>query len=266
MKKICSVLLFCFAAPAYAATPNAADATAVAQQYIFNLEYTDAEAAVGTALAQKGFGNIVSASINGRNTTPIFSYNKPIDVEIRSLQANNADKRWSANLLVLSEGNVVTAMPLAGRFTPMVEMPMLKRSIRTGELIQQEDVEIKNIAADRTSKDFVNDMSELVGKTPVRSISPSRPIRAHELSEPAIVKKNATVQMRYKLGSLEITATGQVLADGAKGEAVMVRNLSSKKIVRAIITNENTVDVVAAGDVQPPQQVSQLTGVASYEK
>lgn len=265
MKKFLSLFFIslCVASASYAAVPVA---TAPAQQYIFNLEYTDAEQAVGAALAKKGLGGIINATANGHSTAPLYSYNKPIEVEIRGLQADENSKRWSANMLVLSDGAVITAMPLAGRYSLMVEMPVLKHTIRMGELIKEEDIEIKNFAAERNSSDYVSDMSALIGKTPIRSISPARPVRTHEVAEPAIVKKNAMVQMRYKIGGLEITATGQSMDNGAKGDAIMVKNLASKKLVRAVVANEGTVDVLTGSEVQPAQQVSQLTGVGQYAK
>lgn len=229
--------------------------------YIFNLSYTDAEEAIGNALADKGFGTSLGATINGRKNTPIFSYNKPVSVEIRGLQADNTSKSWSANLLVLSGETVISAMPLAGRYTQMVEAPVLKRMVRNGEIIGEQDIEIRRFALERTSNDMVTDIASLIGNTPVRGISAARPIRAQEISAPSIVKKNAMVQMRYKSGGMEITTSGQLLSDGARGDVVMVRNMTSKKTVQAVIADQSTVDVMPAG-----VQTTQLTGVGNYAK
>ncbi len=49
--------------------------------------------------------------------------------------------------------------------------------------------------------------------------------------------------MRYLSPGMSITITGQVLEDGARGSTVDVRNLTSKKIVRAVVEDANTVDV-----------------------
>ena len=56
--------------------------------------------------------------------------------------------------------------------------------------------------------------------------------------------------MRYKIPNMEITTTGQAMADGAKGEAIEVKNTTSKKITRAVVVDSNTVDVMAQGVIK----------------
>ncbi|MEK7387982.1 MAG: flagellar basal body P-ring formation chaperone FlgA, partial [candidate division NC10 bacterium] len=76
-------------------------------------------------------------------------------------------------------------------------------------------------------------MTQLVGQSPERTISPYRPVRDHEIARPALIKKDAIVQMRYQSPGMEITTTGQAMADGSKGRMIAVRNLASKKVVHA---------------------------------
>ena len=100
---------------------------------------------------------------------------------------------------------------------------------------------------ERVARDSISDIKNLIGRTPIRTVSPNRPIRESEISAPAVIKKNALVQMRYKTNSMEITTSGQALSDGAKGDVIEVRNIASKKVTRAVVTTSDTVDVIAAG-------------------
>lgn len=233
--------------------PNLAFATIetppsmAAPKYLFELSYDDAEGAIGFALADKGAGNKINATINGHKTEALFSYNKPITVEIHGLQFDKTSSYWSASLVFVSDGNAVSAMPLAGRFEEMVEIPVLKRQVRTGDLIKETDVEIRDYPVSRTRSDTVTDMASLVGKSPERAISPNRPIREQEIAMPAIVKKNGIVQIRYSSPGMEITASGQATEDGSKGSIISVRNLASKKLIRAVVVDDTTVSVVAEG-------------------
>ncbi len=249
------LLLFCvfFALPALAAEEIAAPAeqsaqsTQSVQSYIFNLTYEDAEDAVSKALTEKAEGKIVSATINGKKAAPLYSYNKPISVEVRGLRPDSSNNKWSASLVVLSDGAVISAMPLAGRYAMMTEVPMLKHAVKNGEMISKNDIEVKQIAQTRVFKDTITDMASLIGQSPVRSISPARPIRLSEISAPSIVKKNALVKMRYKTPSMEITTAGQAMSDGAKGDVIEVKNTSSKKTARGVVSDANTVDILAQG-------------------
>lgn len=262
MRVFIYILLFLISVPAYAvenavvpqvaaqqavAPPAATAAAATPQSYIFNLTYEDAEDAIGKALTEKAEnGKIVSAIISGKKAAPLYSYNKPISVEVRGLRADSEKKSWSASLVVLSEGAVISAMPLSGRYSLMVEVPVLTKSLRAGEIITEADIERKIFPYERIHGDNVTDSGQLLGKSAVRSISPNRPIRISEVSAPAVIKKNALVQMRYKTANMEITTAGQAMKDGAKGDVIEVKNTNSKKIIQAVVVDANTVDVIVA--------------------
>jgi flagella basal body P-ring formation protein FlgA len=243
--------LMLISSPAIAAeavAPSTTPTIIPQQNYIFNISYEDAEGAISKALSEKATGGqIVSAIISGKKSTPLFSYNKPINVEVRGLRADSSKNSWSASLVILSEDAVISAMPLAGRYALMVEVPTLKNAIKNGDLISDADIEIKQFAIERVHGDNIKDSADLIGKTAIRTISPSRPIRTSEISFPALVKKNAIVQMRYKTGNIEITTTGQALSDGAKGDVIEVKNTTSKKSTRAVVFDEHTVDVMSQG-------------------
>ena len=240
------------------ALANAGGATA-SQQALFQLRYEDAEGAIGFALADKGAGDKVAASIQGQRQNALFSYNKPITVEIHGLQFDKPAKRWSANLMFVAENAVISAMPVAGRFEELVEVPVLKRPLRNGEIIDAKDIELRDFPLTSTRNDVVGDLAGLIGKSPVRSISAARPIRSHEIVEPAVVKKNALVNIHYSTPGMKITASGQALEEGASGSVISVRNTDSKKMLRAMVIDSQSVQVM------PTNQSTQLMQEPRYE-
>ena len=245
--KIIAVVLALISAPVYADEPTPTPAPS----YIFNISYEDAEDAVSKALTAKATGGqIITAIISGKKNTPIYSDNKPISVEVRGLRTDSAVSHWSASLVILSNDEVISAQPIAGRYKLMVEIPVLKQDIKNGEVIKESDIENKTFPQELVHGDTVKNAADLIGKTPARTISPNRPIRSNEIGTPAVIKKNALVQMRYKIPNMEITTTGQAMADGAKGEAIEVKNTTSKKITRAVVVDSNTVDVMAQGVIK----------------
>ncbi|MFW0776731.1 MAG: flagellar basal body P-ring formation chaperone FlgA [Rickettsiales bacterium] len=233
--------------------------SAAAPTYLFALSYEDAEGAIGFALAEKGAGDKVKATINGRSTEALFSYNEPISVEIRGLQFDKAGSRWSANLLFVNEGSAISVMPVAGRFDEVVEIPMLKRQVRAGDVIKKEDVETRDYVMSRTRSDTITDLKSLIGKSPTRTISAGRPIYEQEIALPVVIEKDNVVQMYYRSPGVEISATGKAMEDGSTGKIINVRNLSSKKTVRAVVVNANTVNIIT-----PYTNLTQRTSGADY--
>lgn len=207
----------------------------------FRLGYGDAEGAIGAALSERGAGGKISASITTRDGDYIFSYGQPIAVEIRGLKFDRQTHRFSANLVALSGKEVVSAKAVGGRFDEMVEVPVLKRSVRAGETIAAADIELRDYPQARARADTITDMASLIGKSPERVISPGRPIREQEIAEAALVHKNDLVKMVFRRGSMEISTTGQVIDEGHKGSVISVKNLASKKIIQAVVQDSETV-------------------------
>lgn len=242
------------AAETPAATP--AVATTAPAPGLFQLSYAEAEEAVAWVLMQKGVGDKVVAGINGhKNNAPIFSYSKPVTVEIKGMQYDTGTGRWSASLLFRAEGEVVSALPASGHYDEMLEVPVLKRQVKNGEVIDASDIEVRDFPQERARNDTITDMSSLIGKSPLRTIAAFRPIHNNEIASPAIVKKNAMVQMRYTMPGMQITASGQAMGDGAKGDVIEVKNTASKKVIQAVVEDSSTVTIMPQGIL-----TSQLTG------
>lgn len=249
------------AAPVFAVDLPDPLANPAAYEKPFALSYADAEKAVTEALINKGVGSKVTASITGAKDTPLYASTQPLSAEVRGLTFDTNEHRWSANLLLVGDGQVVTAMPIAGKYEEILEIPVLRRAVRSGDVIGLGDVEIRDFPLLRTRPDTITDLATLIGKSPLRSISPERPIRLHEIAEPSVVKKNSIVQMRYALPGMEISATGQAETDGAVGDVINVRNTESHKLVRATVQNEHTVNILVPGS--EPTQTTQLTEVSN---
>lgn len=224
-------------------------ATAAESQPYFRLSYKDAEEALSQALAERGAGAKISTAISNRDGDYVFSYQQPISVEIRGLKYEAATHRFSANLVSLSGKQVVSARAVSGRYDELAEVPVLKRSVRAGEVIKAEDIELRDYPKSRSRSDTVLDVASLVGKSPERVISAGRPVRSMELEQPRVVKKNDLVKMVYNQGAMSISTSGQAMSDGIKGSMINVKNIASNKIVQAMVQDANTV-VIGSGEMQ----------------
>lgn len=252
--------IFWMVAILIAALPAFADETATltTPRNAFEVSYSAAEQAISHALTEKGVGDKVTANLtsiaNGNRSGVLQAFNQPVTIDIKGLQFDRRSHRWSASLLFVANGEVVTALPASGHFEEIIEVPVLKRELRNGDIISENDIEIRDFPMAHIRSDTITDISTIIGKSPLRTISPFRSLRENEIASPAIVKKNGIVQMRYSSPGMEITTSGQAMDDGAKGDVINVRNTASKKVVRAVIEDSNTVNIMATGT-----QTSQLT-------
>lgn len=207
----------------------------------FRLTYENAEEAIGQALAERGAGSKVGASIYSKSGDYIFSSSQPISVEIRGLRYNDHSNSFSANLVSISAGKVLSAKAVSGRYNELVEVPVLKRGIQAGEVITAQDIEFNDYAKGRARFDTITDIASLIGKSPIRTISAARPIRERELQRPQVVKRDDLVKIVYSQGAMEISTNGQAMDDGAQGALINVKNLQSDRIIQARVVNSAMV-------------------------
>lgn len=211
----------------------------------FIITASDVEKAVSAVLEQQGAAERVGAKMQGSSgVKPVFAYTQPLRVIPRGLRYDHSQQRWQASLLFVDKNEeVISAIPASGRYDELVEAPVLKRQIRKGEFIRDEDIEMRDFIIAHTRSDTVRSREDLIGKTPSRGISANRPIRSAEVIDMPIIKKNSMVQINYEVPGMIISATGQALSEGAKGQMIEVRNSESKKIIRAVVENATTVNI-----------------------
>jgi flagella basal body P-ring formation protein FlgA len=127
----------------------------------------------------------------------------------------------------------------------MVQIPVLERQVRSGEVITADDIALSTFSGKNLRKNTITDNKELIGKSPRRMISQGRPVRQDEIGNPAVLLKGAHVTMLFKTRNLEITTLGEALENGAKGDVIRVKNLASKQIIDAVVEAPGRVRVAS---------------------
>ena len=89
------------------------------------------------------------------------------------------------------------------------------------------------------------DPSDVVGMEAKVTLYAGRAIRFEDVSQPAVVDRNQTVEMIYRRGPLTIVAAGRALDRAAVGETIRVMNNSSRVTVSAQVTAKGQVTVLA---------------------
>jgi len=89
----------------------------------------------------------------------------------------------------------------------------------------------------------VSDPFALVGKETRNAIYAGRPIRAVDVTAPAIVARNQLITLIYQNNALSIRTEGRALDRGSVGELISVMNLASRSTVIAELQANGTAIV-----------------------
>ncbi|HAS15799.1 MAG TPA: flagella basal body P-ring formation protein FlgA [Idiomarina abyssalis] len=109
-----------------------------------------------------------------------------------------------------------------------------------GQMISESDLVYSEIDLNRVRSNVFTDMTALVGARIKKRISAGQAISA---SDTCLVCEGQSVTIVAQDKTLRITAAGRALADGLKGESVVVENARSNKSVQAVVTGLNEVTV-----------------------
>ncbi len=199
---------------------------------------------VANAITAAGIAELAEATIDLEDKNTVYGADEPIEVEVSGLHTDTKNRKWSANILFKNQSRVLTALPMQGKFQPMVELPALSKAYESGAIIQANDISMRKFPSHYSKSGVVSTAEELVGKAVRRNISADRPVRAHEVSLPVVMQKNALIQLTYSNNNLHISTSGQVLANAAVGDVVEVKNMSSNSVVRAVVKDGKTASVL----------------------
>lgn len=134
--------------------------------------------------------------------------------------------RCTSILLVLS-GPAIADTVVAARTIPA------RSIIAAGDLLVR-DVDIAGAVADPQM---------IVGKEARVALYAGRPIRAGDISAPAVVERNQHIEMIYFGESLTIRAEGLALERAGPGDRIRVMNTSSRSTVMARIGQDGNAYV-----------------------
>ena len=105
--------------------------------------------------------------------------------------------------------------------------------------IKQVEVTNPNLAGD-----FAQSVDEVEGKVTKKTLLPNHAIYVSALRDPFAVNRGTQVRLIFDGGSLQITALGVPLEEGAIGDLIKVRNADSGLTISGIIVDNGVVRVV----------------------
>lgn len=108
-----------------------------------------------------------------------------------------------------------------------------------GHIIKASDIGIsgEDLASQRDIEQIY------IGQQMRRTIYAGAKLNPSHVDKPTLVKRNTRINMVYRIGRLEMTASGRALDEGGAGDIISVMNLDSKRRVEGLILTNGSVEV-----------------------
>ncbi len=174
----------------------------------------------------------------------VLPQNEAPSVEVQSIHFTDGQDRFEATLVAPSKELPLKTLRVNGVVQRMVEVPILRSTIRQGMIIGERDVEMISIREAELDHDTVMHKDELVGMTARRIVLQGKPLKITELEAPQIVERGELVTMFVNHKGMRLSAQAKALENGAKGDVIRVSNISSSKTLNAQVIGQREVRVV----------------------
>ncbi|MEM9684222.1 MAG: flagellar basal body P-ring formation chaperone FlgA [Pseudomonadota bacterium] len=169
---------------------------------------------------------------------------QPATVAVRDVFYDAQSKRYSATIHAPDDRPGATALRVAGYVHDLVEVPVLNRRLRPGEIIREKDLDTHVLRARHLVRNAVTSPEPIVGKSARRPLQEGKPLTHSDVREPQMVRRGGMVIMTYQSANMTVTAHGTSRENGTTGDTVRIRNNNSGKIVEAVVTGPDSVAVM----------------------
>ena len=119
---------------------------------------------------------------------------------------------------------------------------VLKHSKKKGEIVEKSDLILSEEKKILSNGAFDN-LKLIVGKRLKKSLRKGAILKANHLSPDWLVFKNQKVTIEHNIGKIYVKMNGIALSNGVKGDRILVKNISSNKIVEGFVKSEKKISI-----------------------
>jgi flagella basal body P-ring formation protein FlgA len=123
------------------------------------------------------------------------------------------------------------------------QVAVSNRAIQKNEIIHDDDIRWETRQIDAFTKDALFNREEIIGEKAGRIIRPNSVITSGLLGQKFMVTRGGMATLVARLNSVKATSTVKVLSNGTMGDSVQVINTASQRILTAVVTGKNMLEV-----------------------
>ena len=194
-------------------------------------------------------------------TAPMVGLGAVARADVAQLEYDGSSGRFTALIGVVADGAPAAQLRLSGRILEMVELPVPRRRMLPGDVIDAGDLEWVRMRAAQAKGDVVRAMREAVGQALRHAVQPGQPMLLADLGRPMVVQKGMPMLLALNSPGIQVTARGVVMEAAGIGERVHVLNPSTKVVVEAEVTGQGRARVLPG--TAPVNATGRLPQVAS---
>ena len=170
-----------------------------------------------------------------------LSYPKGSEISLQLIPVSAPRAMRSVALKILDDGRTIGAKQLRVELLEEVDALCVDAPLLPGRPLEPRMIKTITRLAHELPRDALLSRGELLGAIAKQRVPAKVPLRQAWFRIPPMIVRGSEVQMIYEGNGISLTAIGQALGDGSKGDIIRVRNLQSRKIVSGRVSAPNVV-------------------------
>ena len=208
------------------------------------LEVRDIEAAVMRAIRDQSPWKAQKTTLRElRGIEPVTLPAGPVQYEVTFPPNANFLGPTSFSLALRVSGHMEKRLYGTAHIEVFQEVATIARPVARDEVIEAEDIRLKQMNLSRVPPRTVTKPEELIGKRAKKPLPANTTVHAYEVETLPFVQKGDVVLIIVESPLLKITATGEALERGERGATIRVRNVTSNREIRAVVVDKKIVRV-----------------------
>lgn len=123
------------------------------------------------------------------------------------------------------------------------EVVVMVRPLKRESVIGEGDVALRERDVGTLKQGFITDLDQALGMKLLRPTVLDQVLTPQHLEQTELIRKGDHVVIIARSGSLSVRMPGEALSKGGLAEQIRVRNLNSKRVVKARVTAPGQVEV-----------------------
>lgn len=173
----------------------------------------------------------------------VLPANAATTMEVTAFNFDAQKDSFNAVIVAPSAENPLKRVSVSGRIDRLVAVPVLKNSLKNGDIIGAMDIDFIDIPNNRIANGTILDEKDLVNMTPRRVLHGGKPVIINELEHPKMVDRGDAITLIFANGPMMLTVKGKSMQAGALGDTVRVSNTDSNKNLQGVVTAHREVTI-----------------------
>ena len=150
----------------------------------------------------------------------------------------------TVNVAVRTDGVGFVKVPVQFEVKRYLDVVVAAVNLNAGDILSEQSIRLEKMDAGKLAAGYMTETEKVIGLQLRFAMAPGTVMTERNVKRPIVVQRGEIVQLRARIGELEVAANGVALAAGAAGDLIKVQNSTTKKILTGRVQEDKTVLVL----------------------